>query len=383
MKRIIKNGLQPYQVHIIIWALFICFEIPTIGFSFDFFGRPLTYVLHYIVIIASFYLHSDVAMPWALKNRGSAFWKLPLVVLLEIGLYIFLSFEVDWFLTLLKILKITHLTYQYSLLANYRHFNFMVYSTGYYFAMRYIKERQRTTELEKQQLQNIIERQKTEQELVVAQNAFLKAQINPHFLFNTLDFIYHKVMPLSPDTAEAIISLADMMRYAIDSNMMGEYILLGDEIDQTENLLYLHQMRKTNDLGVNMYCDEEVRQLYLIPLILLTLVENIFKHGDLSQPEHKAEVRLYINEGLFHMETENLVAGKRKTGTTHKGLENVHQRLAYAYGKGVSFQYHTNQQEHFIIKITIPLEKMQGPAAALAILKANDKLQLHGAADQY
>lgn len=363
MKEIIVNWVKKYKLHLVLWLLFILYETVVIGLITGVFGNPAAYISHYILIMVLFYVHAYFSLPWALKNNINAIWKLPLIVAIEISAFIFISYLTDEFLIFSTLLKLKHykLTYQNSLQSLYRGIYFMGFSTGYYFILRYGKERRKTNELEKQRLNDIIYRQKSEQELTKAQNAFLKAQINPHFLFNTLDFVYHSIVELSPPAANAIITLAEMMRYAIDSDKMGDYIPLSDEIDQIENLLYLNQIRKKNKLLFQLQYEEEVRRLYLIPLVLLTMVENIFKHGNLTEKDHDALVSIYIKGGIFIIETDNLINNQVRPGGNHKGLSNTEQRLKYAYGENILFTNKATERNHFIVRLEIPVDLLLPP----------------------
>ncbi|WP_165501733.1 sensor histidine kinase [Pedobacter frigiditerrae] len=230
----------------------------------------------------------------------------------------------------------------------------MGFSTGYYYLKTYLKERKRAENLEKERLEKIIQQQKIEQELVIAQNAFLKAQINPHFLFNTLDFIYHNVNKYSETAGDAVIKLAQMMRFAIDSNEMEQTIYLAYEIEQVENLLYLYQIRKNNDLNIHFAYTDEVKQFRLIPLVVLTLVENIFKHGDISNAEDIAFVNLEVKNDLLIIQAVNLINVNKIKGSNNSGLNNIQKRLNYAYGDKIIFQYQVISN-HFKVDIKIPI----------------------------
>jgi sensor histidine kinase YesM len=384
MINILKNWFKKYRLHLLVWMTFILYETIVIGLFFGAFGNFFTYAVHYACIISLFYIHATYALPWALKNSGAAVWKLPLVIIFQAIVFILASYCMDILLNVFHVNSIAdhfELNYQYCLKTLYRGGYFIGYSTGYYFILRYINEKKKTDELEKQRLNDIIYRQKSEQELSKAQNAFLKAQINPHFLFNTLDFIYHNVVSLSPVAAEAIITLSEMMRYAIDSDKMGEFILLGDEIDQVENLLYLNQMRKNQTLNFRLEYDEKIRNLTLVPLVLLTLVENIFKHGNLGNPAQEAVVNMYMNDDTFFIETENLINRRIAKAGSHKGLGNIEQRLRFAYGDAVQFNYHADGSGNFSVFLGIPLEKLKARDGSSAILKDADKGLLHEPAD--
>jgi two-component system LytT family sensor kinase len=376
---VVKN----YKIHLLIWLIFILYETVIIGLVYGAFGKPITYIAHYTLIIVLFYLHALLSLPWSLETNKTSFWRVPLILIAELGLFIVVSFLIDSVLTSFGTLSgrapLT-LDFQYAMKSVYRIVYFIGFATGYCFILRYNNEKKRTNELEKQHLKDIIYRQKSQQELTKAQNSFLKAQINPHFLFNSLDFIYHNIDSLSPVAADAVIILSEMMRYAIDSDKMGDYISLGDEIDQVNNLLYLNQMRKSHELCFTLNLTEEVRIIQLIPLVLLTLVENIFKHGNLSQPEHGAEVKLYLSDEHFIIETDNLVNHASKPGS-QTGLANINERLKYAYGNEVRFTYHVDDRNHFVVFLAIPVEPLYKRVVLPVSLKDNDTGLAHAFAD--
>ena len=274
-----------YRIHIIWWAAYIFYEYAFIAFIMPIKDTALDYATHYALLISLFYIHAHVLLPFALKEKQQSAWKVLVGILAELWVITVLCFWLDkWLYAIHTITLSRPLFYDTYFIINnaFRGALFLSYSTGYYYLITYIKQRKITEESEKLRLEEIILRQKAEQELTRAHNAFLKAQINPHFLFNTLDFIYHNIMEVSPFAAEAIVTLADMMRYAIDSDKMGEYVMLGDEIDQVMNLQYLNQIRKNIEVNFHLSYPNFARELQFIPLVLLTLTENIFKHGNLT-----------------------------------------------------------------------------------------------------
>jgi len=362
MKKIILNRIDKYKLHLIFWAAYIAYETILVWVLFGASGRPPLYIVHYVLMMILFYGQAVYLLPWALKFPKGSYWAVPLLLLIEMVSFLLLSFAGD------KMLFYFHLippskTYGFNpdfyLKTIYRCVQVMFFSTGYYFLMRYNSEKRISEELERLRLNNIIQQQKSEQELIKAQNAYLKAQINPHFLFNTLDFIYHNIASLSPPIGDAVIRLADMMRYAIDSDKMGEYVALEDEIEQVENLIFLNQIRKKDGLAIKLTYGEGVPEITFIPLVLLTLTENIFKHGDLSQPDECALINIYVEDGVFFIKTDNLIDKKNRPESLNTGLANINQRLVYAYSNSATFNFGPDSREHFLTSIAIPLTLMQ------------------------
>ncbi|SDT14593.1 Histidine kinase [Mucilaginibacter mallensis] len=365
--------LKRYRLHFLIWALYIAYECIMVALVYGDIAKPLVYVTHYIIILCLFYSHANLAFAWALQNKLTAIWKLPLVILVEVGVYLLCSYVNDFVLEKFHIIAVgsLHFSDQYVIRNGYRCLFFVGFSSGYYFLKTYSKERIKTAILERQRLNEIISRHKAEQDLTKAQNAFLKAQINPHFLFNTLDFIYHHIISVSPVAADAVITLAEMMRFAIDADKVGEYIKLGDEIDQVNNLRYLSVLRKNEELPFSFAYEPDIRELNFIPLVLLTLAENIFKHGDLSKGQ-AASLEVYLNDSLLIIESDN-VSSRSQHNSHGTGLLNIEKRLKYAYGDAVDFNYSQHNDGHFRVIIKIPVQLLHENARTLPFSTGIDK----------
>jgi two-component system, LytTR family, sensor kinase len=195
---------------------------------------------------------------------------------------------------------------------------------------------------ESQKERRILEAQKMQLEIQISQANFnfLKAQINPHFLHNTLNFLYAKSLPYSPELSEGILTLSDIMRYALDQgNQKDGKAPLKDEIEHVNNVIKISQLRFSNQLHVNFEVSGSVEGATIIPFVLITLVENAFKHGDLKDPAHPIDIRLRIDRKKLHFYCRN----KKKPGgakplSTGIGLENIQKRLQMAYGDKHSFQ---------------------------------------------
>lgn len=356
----IFSWFSKFKIHLLVWLVYMTYEALSLGIFFNDFRSPIIYLSHYAIVFLLFYLHADLVLPRAARNEKLAIWIAIVLVIVELALYVCTQYLVTLILVSVELTVSTGKKFDVNFVLRnvYRGILFTSFSTGYYFLRNYLKEKKRTSELEKERLEKIIHQQQIEKELMNAQNAFLKAQINPHFLFNTLDFVYHKVNAQSAIAGEAVIKLAEMMRFAIDSDEMGTLISLRNEIEQVENLLFLYQVRKTTDLNVHFTYSEEVKELRLIPLVILTLVENIFKHGDISNPDEIAYIDLELADGRLHIQTRNMIKKYKVEDSNHSGLNNIKKRLSYAYGKQVQFQYHTIGH-HFKVDISIPVELLR------------------------
>ncbi|MES2650774.1 MAG: sensor histidine kinase [Bacteroidota bacterium] len=355
--------LKRNKFHFLVWVLFVFWETIVVGILLNNFGNGSLFIAHYSVIIGLFYFQSEWLLPFVVKRDRLDFLRVSFALLFQLILYTFSHFLADVILMHLKLVPFKAnygFDYQFIVRNLYRGIFFMGFSTGYYFLKHYSLERKHTVELEKEQLNAIIKQKSTEQELFKAKNAFLKAQINPHFLFNTLNFIYNKVRVSSPEAADAVLSLSEMMRYAITSDEHGGSIKLEDEMEQAINLISLFKIRKNQPLYLKVEFAENTKHLPFIPLVLLTLAENMFKHGQLHEPNQEATLKVYIENQFLCFESHNL-SQPQKSNRSHTGLENIKQRLIYAYGEQVQFEYSTNADHYFMLKLGVPLEQLNKP----------------------
>lgn len=174
-------------------------------------------------------------------------------------------------------------------------------------------------------------RKEVENEKLMAELTFLKAQINPHFLFNTLNNLYYLAFTNSPNTTEVIAKLSQMMRYMIyDSNHAK--VLLSKEIEYIENYISLEKLRLNNQIPITFDIEGNISQTQIVPLILITFLENAFKHGvSNNSTDAYIIVKLSVtkNELIYIVENSKLKSSNHeKSGI---GLRNVKRRLDLSY----------------------------------------------------
>ena len=201
----------------------------------------------------------------------------------------------------------------------------------------------------------ILEEQKMQLEVEKSQANFnfLKAQINPHFLHNTLNFLYAKSLPYSPELSEGILTLSDIMRYALsEGNTKDGKTLLKDEIEHLRNVIKINQLRFSNQLNVQLDVEGVINGAQIIPFVLITLVENAFKHGDLKSTEHPIVIRLVIVGKKLYFYCRNRKKSGPKELSTGIGLDNIKKRLELAYGAHYEFKVR-DEAEFYTTELTI------------------------------
>jgi LytS/YehU family sensor histidine kinase len=194
-----------------------------------------------------------------------------------------------------------------------------------------------------------------EKEKIDAELRALSNQVNPHFLFNSLNVLYSLAMKKARETPEAIIKLSDILRYVIyESNR--ETVELNSEIKLINNFIDLQRFRTSPDADIVFTYEIENEKINVAPMLFLPLVENSFKHGI------KGEVgKTFINIELLQRDDEiefTIINNKGKSGEPEEkraggvGLKNIHGRLELIYPKNHTFEVEDGENS-FTVKLKI------------------------------
>ncbi|HZX62471.1 MAG TPA: histidine kinase [Bacteroidales bacterium] len=200
--------------------------------------------------------------------------------------------------------------------------------------------------------------QKLKAELVnqtqTSELALLRSQVNPHFLFNTLNNIYSLVCKKSPDAPEAIMKLSSIMRYMLyDANT--DIVLLEKEIEYLESFIELQKLRIRHTDFVELRIEGVVGNKTIAPMLLIPFVENAFKHGSKIGPLPGIRIHLIaaphqmIFEVTNHLK-KNLLGTKDTIGGI--GLQNIKRRLEILYPGKYSLET-TQDNDLYRIKLLI------------------------------
>lgn len=172
----------------------------------------------------------------------------------------------------------------------------------------------------------------TENERLSAQIASLKSQINPHFLFNTLNNIYATAIDASPKTADMVDKLSAMMRYTMRDTQQ-EFVLLEDEINYISNYIELQRMRLDKSVKLAYTCPENFPAIHIAPMLLIAFVENAFKHGVNSEQKSHIIIDVTLNKSDFQLSVVNNKVNVQQSVSEKSGLgiENTKHRLDLIY----------------------------------------------------
>ncbi|HSU26928.1 MAG TPA: histidine kinase [Chitinophagaceae bacterium] len=185
---------------------------------------------------------------------------------------------------------------------------------------------------------------------------FLKSQINPHFLFNSLNSVYFLIDRNNTGAREALHKFSDMLRYQL-YEMNGDLIPVEKEIDYLKDYVDLQKLRKDENYAVEFTCSPEVKNFSIEPLLLIPFVENAFKH--LSHHKDKlnyVKLNLGRSNGEFSFEIENSKENSEPNPGEHGGigLANVKRRLELLYPGKHSFKI-SNHDSFYKINLKLKI----------------------------
>ena len=211
-------------------------------------------------------------------------------------------------------------------------------STVYYVMSEWLKDQREKNELQNKTLQSELK--------------FLKSQINPHFLFNTLNNLYALTLKKSDLAPEIVLKLSEMMRYML-YECNERQVSLQKEVNYVKNYLELEKLRQGNKFKIDFEFVGEIHQQKIAPLMFIPFLENSFKHGVNNQlKEGYVDMKLHVKDLQVEVDIENSKApalpsssGKKSGGI---GLVNVKRRLELLYPKKYELTIKNNPNTYHI-----------------------------------
>ncbi len=200
------------------------------------------------------------------------------------------------------------------------------------------------------------EKAKLGTQLTESRLRLLQAQIEPHFLFNTLGAVQQLAEARAPDAAALCGHLIRFLR-----NSMGGFgerpVSLGDELIVVESYLRIMQSRLGDRLSIRIDVPQALRRCTLLPTMLLTFVENAIKHGIEPCPAGgEIRVSAHGSNGMLSIEVADTGIGMSETLGDGNGLRNVREQLALGYGGAATLALVENEPHGLIVRLTIPCE---------------------------
>lgn len=182
----------------------------------------------------------------------------------------------------------------------------------------------------------------------------LNDQLNPHFLFNSLNNIYSHMLGNMGGEKELVLKLGELMRYVLDSSK-NTVVPLTDELKFIEHYMSFEKERLGGRCTIHYHKDVRSDDFYIVPLIMFNFIENAFKHGTTSISRAEIVIDIVADEKKLSLYVENTVF-RHSPVSTQIGLDNTQRRLALLY-PGV---YHLDTREQdgrYMVKLEIPNRK--------------------------
>jgi hypothetical protein len=344
-----KENLLNVALHTSLWILFLFLPF-IVGFPFniDFFLRNLMFIGS---LAAFFYFNAFFLIPTFL-TRG------------KIGLYFLLAIAIVATIIFYDILihslfqeeirehippphrlhrprKVSH-----ELRIGFRSLFTILFifgiSTSYKLLLDYFRNERKKKDLEN--------------ETLVSEVSFLKSQVSPHFLFNTLNNIYSLSLNNSPNTSEAVMKLSQLLRYMLYESD-GKQVGLTKEIEYIQNYIELQKIRVRQDVEILFAVKGDYENKMIEPMLLIPFIENAFKHGVNYSSKSVINIHIDVKDDRLHLEVENPVHPKTdKDKASGIGLTNVKRRLELLY----PHQYQLDLKElhgKYIVKLNLSLKK--------------------------
>lgn len=200
-------------------------------------------------------------------------------------------------------------------------------------------------------LQNIVENQRDKAEL-----ALYKAQINPHFLFNTLNSLYSLIVGTSQKAEDSFIKFTELLKYTY-TTANKDWVTVADEIDYINNYIDLQLIRFDKHTNVIRDYSVDNRDAAIPPMIFLTFVENAFKYGASSSRCCDILIKLHLKNGILLFETQNMIV--RHSDEFRKdipiGIDNCRNRLSGLYPDNYSLNI-KDENELFKVELKIIID---------------------------
>ncbi|MET2985094.1 sensor histidine kinase [Aureibaculum conchae] len=337
-----------WKYHVVFWLIYFAINTLRWGSYYgDYFYSLRSNLLGFPIHMTLCYLNIYVLMPFLVFRKK--YLTYILAVFASIFTMVLLKFNLTYYLLNTNVwpegpVVTNSLTFDYVVDMMIGELYVITFVTAIKITMDWLTEHKRLTDLEKLQL---------ETELL-----FLKTQVSPHFFFNTLNNIYSLSIEKSDKTPKIILKLSELMRYLLYETKRKRQSL-EKEIMCLQNYLELESIRHGTDLEVNMDISGDISGKKIAPILLLSFVENAFKHGaNKNIGKVKIDIDFKIKEDFLYFTIVNPTPAdsnyqQRMDTSGGIGLKNVKKRLALGYRKDQYDLKIKNDNNLFTVKLKI------------------------------
>ena len=350
--KLLGNSISDFRIttwhHIIFWGLYFAFNFLRWGSYFnDYLYSLKANLLGFPIHITLVYFTVYYLVPrFIFKKRFISFG---LVLVLSIFIMVYLKYLLTFFLISYNVWPEgpeTHsLTFNYTVVMMLGELYVITFAASFKLTIDWLRETGRVARLQKEQLETELR--------------FLRAQISPHFFFNTLNNIYSLSLEKSDRAPETIIKLSDLMRYVLYETR-NKNQCLKKEVEFMENYLDLERIRHNENLELSFEVEGEPKGKKIAPLLLVQFIENAFKHGaNMSIGKVIININARIEEKFIYFRVSNTkplsanLPTKKSSGGI--GLSNVEKRLKLRYREDEYRLDTFDQAERYTVNLKLKL----------------------------
>lgn len=341
---------QQWKYHIVLLAVIVVmdmFSYYVLNASDDFFSRfqyPkfLYLISFYTVFISIYFLNYHVVCPRTISKK-----KIPLFIAAVIILFLIYS-GMRYVLDEVLLFNITGIhnyfessrRFSYYVMDNsYYATKAILFSTSLYLLLEFIESNTKIHSLQ-------LEHKKAELSL-------LKTQLEPHFLFNTLNTFYTELVDTRPETAKDIHRLSQLLRY-VTYETHQDFMPLNRELQFVADYIYFQKKRFEDNLFLDYEVEGIIGDQPIPTLVLIHFVENIFKHGILNDKQNPAKLAIRITNQEISVTTKNKISNSENYSKKGIGEVNLKRRLNAIYGTNFQLDFSQNEAV-FEGRLVIPL----------------------------
>jgi sensor histidine kinase YesM len=235
------------------------------------------------------------------------------------------------------------------------------YAMLYFHVVESFQKERELRKLQEEKLLNELENSKLKQQELKSQKdkllleyAFLRSQVNPHFLHNTLNVLFSQALEHSEELADNISKLSRIMRYSLESvEYESDKVFVQKELDNLHLLIEINNIRFSHSKVIEYAVEGEILDQMLPPLSMITVVENAFKYGDLKDPNFPLKIRVVLKPGQVYFYCKNKMRKNNLELSSHNiGMTNLCKRLDVAF-KGKYIMNASDDKEFYTFELTV------------------------------
>ncbi|AXT49710.1 hypothetical protein D1818_02325 [Aquimarina sp. BL5] len=332
------------QMHIVFWIIIFLFYVFASSSS-ELFEQSLeTTLFKFPLLIMAAYAFNNWQVPYYLKKKKYLAFGGSMVFMIILSVFLF------------RLIGYYHLDKYCSEgpypLISFVDFPFYMFSFHFPALIMFFLKTNKEQELEREKILQL------EKEKIATELKYLKAQLNPHFLFNTLNNLYSYVIAKSPKAPDMVLQLSEILDYILYKSQH-QSVLLTEEVHTIDNYIALEQIKYGKRLQVKFEKKLSKNRLSITPLLLLSIVENAFKHGVRDSVE-KIKIELlqldsHIEFSVWNTKPNTELSNKTKTYKNGIGLTNIQRQLDLIYPKQHTFKIEEFDMS-FSLKLTLNID---------------------------